>query len=74
VTKMLVEELLFNHDIKPPFINANKWNVKNCKMLINIRYPTVISMVYQREKVNYMNNMNALTFMKVEEGLEVDWA
>jgi hypothetical protein len=43
-------------------------------MLINIRYPTVISMVYQREKVNYMNNMNALRFMKVEEGLEVDWA
>ncbi len=43
-------------------------------MSINIRYPTIISMVYQKEKVNYMNKRNALTFMKVEEGLEVDWA
>jgi hypothetical protein len=29
-------------------------------------------MVYQREKMNYMNNMNTLTFVKVEEGIEVD--
>jgi hypothetical protein len=29
-------------------------------------------MVYQRKKLKYMNNMNALTFMKVEEGIEVD--
>jgi hypothetical protein len=43
-------------------------------MLINIRYPTLISIVYQKEKVNYMNNKNALTLMKVEEGIEVDWA
>ncbi len=32
----------------------------------------MISLVYQREKMNYMSNMNALTFMKVEEGIEVD--
>jgi hypothetical protein len=31
-------------------------------------------MIYQREKVNYMSNKNALTFMNVEEGIEVDWA
>jgi hypothetical protein len=31
-------------------------------------------MIYQREKVNYMSNKNALIFMKVEEGIEVDWA
>jgi hypothetical protein len=68
---MLVEKLLFSHDIKPPYTNVDKWNVNNCKMLINIRYPTIIFMVYQREKVNYMNNKNALTFMAVEEGLEV---
>ncbi len=37
-------------------------------------YPIVIFVIYQREKVNYMNNKNALTFMKVEEGIEVDWA
>jgi hypothetical protein len=69
----LVEEL-FSHDIKFPYINANKWNIKKCKMLINIKYPTVIFVVCQRKKVNYMNNKNALTLMKVEEGIEVDWA
>ncbi len=41
-------------------------------MLFNIRYQVVISMVYQREKMNYMSNMNAFTFGKVEEGIEVD--
>ncbi len=24
--------------------------------------------------MNYMSNKNAFTFMKVEEGIEVDWA
>jgi len=37
-------------------------------------YPIVIFVIYQREKVNYMNNKNALTFMKVEKGIDVDWA
>jgi hypothetical protein len=68
VTKMLVEELLFNHDIKPPYINTNKYNIKKCKIPINIRYLADTYVVYQWEKVNYMNNENALTFMKVEEG------
>jgi hypothetical protein len=67
VTKTLVEELLFNHYIKPPYINANKWNIKKCKIPINIRYLIDIFVVYQREKVNYMSNRNALTFMRVEE-------
>jgi hypothetical protein len=43
-------------------------------MPISTRCPIVIYAVYQREKVKYMSNMNALTFMKVEEGIEVDWA
>jgi hypothetical protein len=43
-------------------------------MPINIRYPTIIYVVYQREKVNHMNNRNTLSFMKVEERLHVDWA
>jgi hypothetical protein len=43
-------------------------------MPINIRYPTIIYVVYQREKVNYMNIRNTLSFTKVEERLHVDWA
>jgi hypothetical protein len=30
--------------------------------------------IFQREKVNYMSNNNELTFMKIEEEIEVDWA
>jgi hypothetical protein len=41
-------------------------------MPINIRYPIIMYVVYQSEKVNYMSNKSALTFMKVEDGLEVD--
>jgi hypothetical protein len=43
-------------------------------MPINIGYSTIIYVVYRREKVNYMNNMNTLSIMKVEERLRVDWA
>jgi hypothetical protein len=28
--------------------------------------------IYQREKVNYMNNKNAFTFRKVEDRIKVD--
>jgi hypothetical protein len=69
----MVEELLFSHDIKPPYTNTNQWNVKECRMSFNIKYPTVIFVVYQREKVNYLNNRNPFTFMKVKEGTKVDW-
>jgi hypothetical protein len=73
VTKTLVEKLLFKHDIKPLDTNVDQWNIKKCKMPINIKYPIVICMIYQKEKMNYMSNKNALTFMKVE-GIKVDWA
>jgi hypothetical protein len=56
VNKLVVEELLYNHGIKPPYTNADQWNVKKFKMSFNIKYPIVISMVYQRKKVNYMIN------------------
>jgi hypothetical protein len=64
MTKTLAKEFLFKHGIKPPYINANQWNVKKCKLLINVRYLAVTSMMYEREKVNYTSKKNALTFMK----------
>ncbi len=36
---------------------------KKCKISFNIRYPIVIYVVYKREKVNYICNMNVVTFM-----------
>jgi hypothetical protein len=41
---------------------------------ITFKYFTIISVIYPKVKVNYMNNKNALTFMKVEDGIKVDWA
>jgi hypothetical protein len=74
VTKTLTKKLLFKHDIKFPYTNADQLNVNKCKLPISVRYLEVISVIYQREKVNNMSNMNALTFMKVEEGIEANWA
>ncbi len=52
MNKLVVEELLYNnHDIKPPYTNVNQQNVKKCKIPFNFKYPTMISMVYQKEKV-----------------------
>jgi hypothetical protein len=73
VNKLVVEELLFSHDIKPPYTNVHQWDVKKCKMSFNIRYPVVVFVVYQSKKVNYLNNKNRFTFMKVKEGTKVDW-
>lgn len=45
MNKMVVE-LLFSHDIKPPYTNADQWNVKKRKIPYNIKYPVVIFVVY----------------------------
>jgi hypothetical protein len=44
-------------------------DVNKCKLPINVKYPEVSSVIYQRGKVNNMNKKNALTFMKVEKGI-----
>ncbi len=36
VTETLIEKLLFKHDIKPPYTNANQWNIKKCLTLVEI--------------------------------------
>ncbi len=46
VTKKLTKDLLFKHDIKPPYTNIDQWNVKKCKLPINVKYHVVISMIY----------------------------
>jgi hypothetical protein len=63
MARTLAKEL-FKHDIRYPYTNADEWNVKKCKLLINVRYLVIISMIYERKKVNYTSKKNALTFMK----------
>ncbi len=52
MTKALVEKLLYKHDIKPPYTNVDHRNINKCKLPISVRYPTIIYVIYQREKVN----------------------
>jgi hypothetical protein len=40
----------------------------------SIKYPTIIYFIYQREKVQYFSNKNAITLMRAEKGQMIDWA
>jgi hypothetical protein len=40
----------------------------------SVRYPAIISIIYQREKVQYFRNKTAITLVRVEKGQHVDWA
>ncbi len=51
----------------------NKWNAKSLGLSYLVRSPTIIFVVYQREKVTYFNNKNAITMMRAEKGKKVDW-
>ncbi len=39
-----------------------------------VRYPAIIYVIYQREKMTYFNNKNAITLMRIVKGKKVDWA
>ncbi len=38
-----------------------------------MKYPAIIFVIYQREKVIYFSNKNAITLMRIENGKKVDW-
>jgi hypothetical protein len=37
-------------------------------------YPTIISVIYQKEKVQYFCNNNVITLMRAKKGQKVEWA
>jgi hypothetical protein len=39
-----------------------------------VRYPTIISVIYQKEKVQYFSNKNVITLMRAKKVQKVDWA
>jgi hypothetical protein len=49
-------------------------NAKSLGLPYSIRYLAIISMIYQRDKVKYFSNKNAITLMRVEKWKKVDWA
>ncbi len=40
----------------------------------SIRYLAIISVIYQREKVQYFSNKHAITLVRAKKGQKVDWA
>ncbi len=46
---------------------------KSLGMPYSIRYLAIISIVYQKEKVQYCNNKNVITLVKVDKGQKVNW-
>jgi len=47
---------------------ADQWNAKSMGLPYSIKYPAIISIVYQREKVQYFNNKNVITLVIIEKG------
>jgi hypothetical protein len=47
---------------------------KESRSTIFVKYPAIISLIYQREKVQYFNKKYAITLVRVEKGQQVDWA
>ncbi len=54
--------------------STNQWNTKNLGLPYFVRYPTTIFVIYQKEKVQYFSNKNAITLMRARKGQEVDQA
>ncbi len=43
-------------------------------MPYSVKYRAIIIFIYEREKVQYFSNKNAITLMRVKKGQRVDWA
>jgi hypothetical protein len=74
VNKSLALQASQNCRIAPTNCTTNWWNAKSLGLPYSIKYPTIISVIYQRKKVTYFTNKNAITFMRIEKGQKVDWA
>ncbi len=74
VNKTIALHALQSYKVEPTNFTKDLWNVKSLGFPYLVRYPTIISMIYQREKVIYFNNKNAITLMKAQKGKKENWA
>jgi len=73
VNKSLAIQALQSCRLAPANFFTYQWNTKNLGLPYFVRYPAIISVIYQKEKVQYFNNKNVITFMRVEKRQKVDW-
>ncbi len=74
VNKSLAIQELHNCRLAPIIFFTNQWNAKCLGLPYSIRYPTIIFIIYYKEKVQYFNNNNVITLMKTKKGQKVNWA
>jgi hypothetical protein len=61
VSKSLAVHALHSYRFALANSSANQWNAKSLCLPYFVKYPAIISIIYQREKVQYFNNKNAIT-------------
>ncbi len=74
VNKSLVVQALQSCRLAPTDFYIDQWNAKNLGLPYSVRYPTIIFVIYQKEKVQYFSNKNVITLMRAKKGQKVDWA
>ncbi len=74
VSKSQVVHALQSYKLALANSSTNQWNTKSLGLPYSVKYPTIMSIIYQKEKVQYFNNKNAITIMRAKKGQKVDWA
>ncbi len=74
VSKSLTVHALQSYRLAPANSFTYQWNVKSLGIPYFVIYPTIICVIYQRGKVQYFNNKNVITLVRIEKGQNVDWA
>jgi hypothetical protein len=72
VNKSVTIQTLHNCRLAPKNSSTDQWNVKSLGLPYSVKYPAIISIIYQREKVQYFSNKNVITCEN--KGQKVDWA
>jgi hypothetical protein len=64
VSKPLIVNALQNCRLTPVNSFPDQWNVKSLGLPYFVRYLAIMFVIYQREKVQYFSNKNAITLVK----------
>jgi hypothetical protein len=69
-----VIQALHSCKFTPTNSSTNQWNAKSLGLPYFVKYLANIFVIYQREKVQYCNNKNVITLVKIEKGQKaIDW-
>jgi hypothetical protein len=70
ITKVMFQGI----DLPRTYGNAEQWNFSKIKTPYDIHFPTLIQIMYKRDKVYYFSNKNVISIIIKVQGKFVDWA